>query len=140
MPCRCCGCPGLPLEHVAPVGISSSKELENTGSGVEREKQQAPALVLSHVSVLVVPFLIQGVVGDAEHDVAEGDGDQPQSAAGTDEPLQAPAGDLHDALPDTSGRAERHRDPRQRESRQSGWRGPTVAKQNTGQPHGRSPF
>ena len=64
---------GRTLEAIAPVGIAPTQELNEAGSDIEREENDAPALVLSNVNMLMATHLAKGAVIDTDDHVAEGD-------------------------------------------------------------------
>ena len=67
---------GLTLEGIVPVRMPALDELQSAGAEIEREEQDAPALVLPDVNVLVRLLGGKDAVTAANHDMPEGDGEE----------------------------------------------------------------
>ena len=59
---------------IVPIRMLPAHEREQTRSGIEHEKQNAPPLILAYVNVLVRSQASEHVVIDADDHMAEGDG------------------------------------------------------------------
>ncbi len=62
---------GLPLEVVVPVRAAAADGLEKAGAEVEGKEENAPALVLAYMDLLVCAAPLENRMIYAEHDVPD---------------------------------------------------------------------
>jgi hypothetical protein len=113
---------GLYLKRVVPVRAAPPTPLPHPGQRIRKKKEQAPALVLAYMHILVGTPVRQGGPVQAQHHMAESDGGD---GKGRRWPTAAP-GKLQHAVHALHRATKQQQRQAQQQPQQRTWGGPEV--------------